>query len=135
MFGIRIPALILAAALALSSGANTVVTEWYPSHPVFQRAASIHPLTDDNIDKTDEGYILTDWETGDRYLFDEDTVLDPESEWDIPGYDGATPALEWFEAYLSAPIDPGLGFGMGDIFDVLVTDEHIDVVRGVYWWD
>ena len=100
-----------------------------------QEEVTIHPLTQDNIAKTLMGYLIRDNGTGKIYLFDSRTVLEQQSEGDIPGYEEGEDAMTWFERYLNLPMDSGLGFGMGDLFDAVVTDSHIDVLRGVYWWD
>ena len=116
-------ALLLALALALTS-ANTA-----------QRNVTIHPFTEENIERTETGYLIRDNGSGVAYLFDADTALTPAFEGDIPGYEEGEAALVWFERYLSLPIESGLGFGMGDLFDVIVTGRHIDALLGVYWWD
>ena len=134
MFGIILSTIMLAAATAASSGVRSAVAP-PPAAMIAQTEETIHPLTIDNIVRTDMGYIIRDWDTGNVYVFDEKTRLAPESEVDIPGYNPALTPLQWFEAYLNAPMESGLAFGMGDLFDALVTDGHIDVLRGVYWWD
>ena len=100
-----------------------------------QETIIIHPFTEENIEKTDGGYLIRDNGTEAVYLFDGNTLLMPEAEGDIPGYVEGEPPLQWFERYLNEPIDSGLGFAMGDLFDAVVTGNHIDALRGVYWWD
>ena len=125
---------LLALAMAFSFGGYLVAPD-----DVFisyeQENISINPLTIENIEKTDDGYAIRDNWSGEVYFFDAETILSPESEGDIPGYIAGEAPLEWLERYLNEPIDSGLGFGMGDLFDAVVTGDHIDALLGVYWWD
>ena len=100
-----------------------------------QETVIIHPFTEDNIKAIDGGYLIRDNGTGAAYIFDGDTLLIPEAEGDIPGYIKGEAPLEWFERYLSQPMESGLGYAMGDLFDAVVTGEHIDALWGVSWWD
>ena len=129
---------ILAALIGLALALSGVRQTTAPAVGAVieeQETVVIHPFTEENIEKTDDGYLIRDNGSDMVYLFDEDTLLQPESEGDIPGYIQGEPALQWFERYLSEPVDSGLGFAMGDLFDAVVSGRHIDVLRGVYWWD
>ena len=130
--------LIIAALIGLGlalSGVGQTNAPAVGQPPEAQESIIIHPFMPENIEKTDDGYLIRDNGTEEVYLFDEDTLLQPETEGDIPGYVEGEPPLQWLERYLNEPIDSGLGFGMGDLFDIIETDHHIDVLRGVYWWD
>ena len=119
--------LLLSLALALGVLAAPPATQ--------QRDVMIHPFETENIEKTDAGYLIRDNESGEVFLFDESTALTPKSEDSLPGWNPDDAPLEWFERYLNAPLESGLAFGVGDIFDAAVTGDHIDALRGVYWWD
>ena len=73
------------------------------------------------------------------YIIDENTSFDSSCNMDFfDDYDNES-VLDWYKKVLSRPdsyySDQGLIPPIHGVFDVSITDNHIDKYYGCYWWD
>ena len=105
---------------------------------VKRQHIELNPVSTDNFrdNEGDKRYFTIKDNNGDKeYIIDADTKLRPWSSVDIPGYEAGKDIFEWLDGYYYGDPSSGLAFGMGDVFDLIVDGDHVDEIRGIYWWD
>lgn len=78
-----------------------------------------------------------DEETGEivGYVVDKDTVFASDAEMEFfEGYSEGDSALDWYKK-MSVITDDTYSLALSGVFEVGLTENHIDVIYGTYWWD
>ena len=73
-------------------------------------------------------------ETSNIYVLDETTVFDDNANLDFfEGCESGDTPLTWAQRMLEQQEDHPMA--LAGVFDISVTDGHIDSLYGIYWWD
>lgn len=105
---------------------------------VERQHVQLNPVSSQNFcdnEGKERYFTIKDNNDDKEYIIDADTRLRPWSSADIPGYEAGMDIFEWLDGYYYGDPSSGLAFGMGDIFDLIVNGDHVDEIRGIYWWD
>ena len=103
-----------------------------------RKHTELNPVSTQNFcdNEGEERYFTIKDNNDDKeYIIDADTRLRPWSSADIPGYEAGMDIFEWLDGYYFGDPSSGQAFGMGDIFDLITDGDHVDEIRGIYWWD